>query len=240
MNEIEYLLEVEKISKSFDRPEGGKLMVLKDVSLSINGPTVVALMGPNGSGKTTLIRIIAGEIDPSSGKVRLSGEDVTARAQYLRTRRIGWVHQESHKSLASELTVREIMAIASKRQGHLGIKFPASTEAKETIAAISRGATAFIEDVESVQTRHLSGGQRQLLALIVAVLGNPSLLLLDEHRASLDEKFKNVADEIVLGYVTKSKALAVAATHDEDWVRHSTSKIAYLADGILKIRDRAK
>jgi putative ABC transport system ATP-binding protein len=91
--------------------------------------------------------------------------------------------------------------------------------------------------VQAVAARNLSGGQRQLLALAVAVLGTPQLLLLDEHRASLDEDFKSLADEIVHGLVQRFHTIVLAATHDREWARLNAASLAEMANGQISVHE---
>ena len=106
----------------------GEHTVLRDVSLTVQPGTVVAVLGPNGAGKTTLLRVASGLLRPSAGAVLLGGEDVTRARPYARARR-GLCHIPEGRGIYPTLTVREnlVLQLAQGRggrragPGHLGL-----------------------------------------------------------------------------------------------------------------------
>ena len=240
MIEIDSYLKVNNICKAFEQPDGSQLLVLDCVSFGLGPGEIMALMGPNGSGKTTLVRLIAGELSPDSGEIWLQGQNITQKPEYQRSTAIGRVYQESYKSLASELTVQEILCIASKRKGRLSFKFARAESVLESVGLYSAEAEQFLRSHLSIPTHLLSGGQNQLLALIVALLGEPSLVLLDEHLASLDQKYRSVADGFLTMYVRTRQCSVIAATHDKEWAEMTASVEGTLSNHVLGIRPLAR
>lgn len=235
MNDTDYLIKVENLTMEFDRPADGPLKVLDGVTIKLIAKDMVALVGQNGCGKTTFLRIIAGELKPTAGKIYFAGNDASGMLPYERARFIGRVFQESYKSLASELTVEETLVLASKRNSHLSLNFPRSNDVLDAISSFSEKAAAFVEPRKKLVTRTLSGGQRQLLAIITAILGQPMALLLDEHQTSLDEEVKTTADELIQSIVYRGKVAVIAATHDLEWVNRVCSKVARFEHGRVNI-----
>lgn len=235
MKDTNYLIEVRNLLKEFDQPAGDTLRVLAGVSLSVSAGDTVALVGPNGCGKTTLLRIIAGELTPTSGKIYLNGNDVTELPTHERARFMGRVQQDSYKSLASDLTVEEILAMAARRKGALSFRLPRIGNVLDTITALSKSAVDFLVPRRKAVARELSGGQRQLLAVIAAVLGEPRVLLLDEHLSSLDDEFKATANEVIHRFVVKNGAAFIAATHDRSWIAASCGSTATLSEGKITV-----
>ena len=141
--------------------------MLRDVSLTVQPGTVVAVLGPNGAGKTTLLRVASGLLRPTAGTVLLGGEDVTRTRPYARARR-GLCHIPEGRGIYPTLTVRENLVLHS-RPG-------------EEAAALDRAASAFpvLGDRLRQPAGQLSGGQQQMLSLARAYLTDPKVVLVDE------------------------------------------------------------
>src|SRR5580704_9284542 len=145
----------------------GEHTVLRDVSVTVQPGTVVAVLGPNGAGKTTLLRVASGLLRPSAGTVLLGGEDVTRARPYARARR-GLCHIPEGRGIYPTLTVRE----------NLVLHAPQGDEA----TALDRAVSAF--PVLGGKLRQpaglLSGGQQQMLSLARAYLADPKVVIVDE------------------------------------------------------------
>ena len=186
----------------------GEHTVLRDVSLTVQPGTVVAVLGPNGAGKTTLLRVASGLLKPSTGAVLLDGEDVTRTRPYARARR-GLCHIPEGRGIYPTLTVRENLVLHS----HKG----------EEAAALDRATSAFPVLGEKLRqpAGQLSGGQQQMLSLVRAYLTDPKLVLVDEASMGLapvviDRIFEFLGQIAVSGtalliveqYVNRALALA--------------------------------
>jgi len=147
----------------------GGLRVLTDLTLSVGEGTVTGLLGPSGSGKTTLIRAIVGVQRIESGSVRVLG--LPAGVADLR-HRVGYLTQAP--SVYRDLTVRENLRYFA---GVLGV---GATRVDQVIADVSLGGEA------GARVDRLSGGQQSRVSLATALLGNPSVLVLDEPTVGLD------------------------------------------------------
>jgi branched-chain amino acid transport system ATP-binding protein len=145
----------------------GEHVVLRDVSLTVQPGTVVAVLGPNGAGKTTLLRVASGLLKPAAGVVLLGGEDVTRTRPYMRVRR-GLCHIPEGRGIYPTLTVRENLVLHSRKG--------------EEAAALDRAASAFpvLGDKLRQPAGQLSGGQQQMLSLVRAWITSPRLVLVDE------------------------------------------------------------
>ena len=147
----------------------GQREVLRDLTFTVGGGAVTGLLGPSGCGKSTLLRSLVGVQRLTSGSVRVLGEE--AGSPPLRDR-VGYVTQAA--SVYDDLTVRENLAFFARV---LGVD---QVEVDRSIAAVDLGSHA-----DQVVGR-LSGGQRSRASLAVALLGQPSLLVLDEPTVGLD------------------------------------------------------
>jgi phosphonate transport system ATP-binding protein len=163
--------------------------VLRDISLSVSEPGIVAIIGPSGTGKSTLIRCINRLVDPTSGSIMLGGTDLAKlQGESLRAarRRLGMVFQEYN--LVERLTVIE--NVLCGRLGYVPVwrawtrRFPEADIARAFALLESVG----LGDFATRRADQLSGGQRQRVGIARAVMQEPDLILADEPTSSLDPK----------------------------------------------------
>ena len=175
------ILQAEGITHAF-----GSLVVTDSVTLELTPGERHGLIGPNGAGKTTLFNIIAGEIVPDTGVVRLAGVDVT-RLTPDRRARLGLARSFQRNNLFADLTVRENLAIAcaiAHRVSHVAWRaFARNREVHESAEA--RAVALGLGDVLDTVTRHLSYGTQRQLEIALALALEPRVLLLDEPTAGM-------------------------------------------------------
>ncbi len=212
------MLQIKEISKGFRQPDGTTLQVLRDITLSLRDGDILGLIGPNGSGKTTLLNVLSGELRPDKGYIYVDRFRADRLPAHRRYRFIGRVHQESYKAMAADLTVAEMLAIAARRGHSLRLTRPSADRAVSELAVYAPHVADFLRERANIPTKQLSGGQRQLLALAVSILGRPKLLLLDEHLASLDATHVENADQLITNVVLKTRMMVIAVTHDHAWI----------------------
>ena len=224
------MLTLLDISKSFPQPDGGRLLLFEHVSFTVEDGVIMAVLGPNGCGKTTLFRLVSGEISPDSGSIELDETPLDSVPLYRRSKSIGRVHQDSYRSLASDLTIREVLSIAAKRRKLLTLSFPSPERALAELGEISGEVLQFLKVYLNTPTRFLSGGERQLLAIAICVLGRPRLILLDEHTASLDDKYRREVDMLLKRVTQHTNASVLCITHDQAWARRYVDSYAVFRD----------
>jgi sulfate-transporting ATPase len=178
------VLEVHSLTQRF-----GGFTALDDVALTVRPGEVVGLLGPNGAGKTTLIDAVTGYVRPTSGKVVLDGVDITAWPPHRRAR-AGLTRSFQSLELFDDLTVSENLLVASDRRdvaAYLTDPFlPGRTTMPDTVLAAIKELE--LSDVLDRRPEDLSYGRRRLVAIARAVASRPSVLLLDEPAAGLDER----------------------------------------------------
>ena len=194
------MLKIDHISKTFNPGTINEKVALRDLSLHLDPGDFVTIIGSNGAGKTTLFNAIAGTFLTDEGQIFIGGEDMTFRPETYRARVIGRIFQDTMMGTAPNMTIEQNLAIAyaSTKKGLR----PAITRAdrayfRETLARLNMG----LEGRMKTKMGLLSGGQRQAITLLMAVIVTPDILLLDEHTAALDpltaEKVLKITQEIV-------------------------------------------
>jgi NitT/TauT family transport system ATP-binding protein len=165
------LLSVENVRKAFAKPDGGELLVLEGVNLTLQAGQIVGLLGRSGSGKSTLLRLIAGLAEPSGGSLSFRGHPIDGPASG-----IAMVFQSF--ALFPWLTVFENVALGLEAQ-HM----PKADIRKRSLAAID---LIGLDGFESAYPRELSGGMRQRVGFARALVVHPDVLLMDEPFSALD------------------------------------------------------
>jgi ABC-2 type transport system ATP-binding protein len=185
------MIEVSHLSKSYGvfqggRGKGGAQKAVDDISFRVEKGEVVGFLGPNGAGKSTTLRILAGFLGASSGRVRIAGHDIAEEPQRARAQ-IGYMPELS--PLYPEMRAGEYLLFRAELK--------LIPRPKRRAAVAQALAQARIEDVEQVMIGHLSKGYRQRVGLADALLGSPPLLILDEPTAGLDpNQIREVRDLI--------------------------------------------
>ena len=181
------MLELSRISKTFNAGTVNEKKALEDVSLRLAPGDFLSIIGSNGAGKSTLFNAVAGEFYPDRGRVLLDGADITFLPDYRRSKWIGRLFQDPMRGTAPHMTIEENLALAYLRASGKFSPFGVLSKKeravfRERLAALGLG----LEDHMAQPVGLLSGGQRQALTLLMATLVTPKLLLLDEHTAALD------------------------------------------------------
>ncbi|MGE5553084.1 MAG: ABC transporter ATP-binding protein [Betaproteobacteria bacterium] len=159
------LLKAERLAAGY-----GAAKVLHDVSLEVGQGEIVCLVGRNGAGKTTLLRTISGFLHPTSGSLVFDGQAVERRVRPETMARRGVRYVSQDKRVFSRLTVRENIELAAFASGE------PKGSAVEKVVGMCPWVPRFLDS----KAAGLSGGQRQLLLIARALLGQPRLILLDE------------------------------------------------------------
>jgi len=205
---------VENVCKQF-----GSFQAVNDVSLNIEGGSLVALLGPSGSGKSTLLRLIAGLEIPDSGKILLTGEDATHKS--VQDRKIGFVFQ--HYALFKHLTVRKNIAFGMEIQKIPQAKVKARVE--ELLALVH------LSGLGDRYPSQLSGGQRQRIALARALAVQPQVLLLDEPFGALDAKVRKDLRAWLRRLHDEVHVTTVFVTHDQEEAMEVADEIVVMNKG---------
>ena len=203
------IIKVEKLNRSFTQGKN-ELKILRSVDFEVFAGEQVAIIGASGSGKSTLLHLLGGLDKPTSGKVWISGTDIStlneAHRAKLRNRSLGFVYQFHH--LLPEFTALENVAmpllIAKVNSSD------AKTKAAELLKAV--GLSTRITHKPS----ELSGGERQRTAIARAMVTNPDCVLADEPTGNLDQKTAAEVFDLMKQTNQQLNSSLVIVTHDLD------------------------
>lgn len=225
------MLKLSHIYKSFNTGTIDEKNLFSDFSIDINDGEFVSVIGSNGSGKTTMLNIISGDIRPDGGDVILNGENITKLANYKRARRISRVFQNPSNGTCPTMTIFENMSIADNKGKSYNLTKGLNNKRKEFYQTRLETLGMGLENRLGTLTGALSGGQRQALALIMATLSNPDILLLDEHTAALDPKSADIVMRLTDSVVSENKITTVMITHNLRYAVEYGSRTIMMHDG---------
>ncbi|HEY3922708.1 MAG TPA: TOBE-like domain-containing protein [Gaiellaceae bacterium] len=197
----------------------GDFQALDDVSVSVAGGSLTALLGPSGSGKSTLLRVIAGLERPDSGEVSLGGVDVTGRAP--QDRGIGFVFQ--HYAAFKHMTVWDNIAFG------LSIRKRPRDEIGKRVAELLE--LVQLEGLAKRYPAQLSGGQRQRMGLARALAVDPEVLLLDEPFGALDARVRKELRAWLRRLHDETHTTTVIVTHDQEEAMEVADEVVVMNKG---------
>jgi putative ABC transport system ATP-binding protein len=233
------VISVENLSVCFNRGTPLERRALRNISLQVGDKEFCSVIGSNGAGKTTLLSAIAGDVLPESGRIILSGRDVTGLSAERRARLVARVFQDPLAGSCGDLSVAENLAIASRRGRWRGLRDalarPRLRFIFERVAELNIG----IEHRLGQPMRSLSGGQRQALALVMATLAPSSVVLLDEHTAALDPANAEFVLELTATLARRFGLTVLMVTHSMRQALDVGSRTIMLHEGeiVLDMRD---
>ena len=217
------IVDIKKLTKTFS--DGSKkLHVLKDIDLQIDKGSIITIKGPSGSGKSTLLSIIGTLDNADSGELLINGMSIqdNTNIDKLRNKSIGFVFQ--FHNLISELTLEENVSLP------------------KMIAKEQLGKKELIELFEYFDLKDrmnsfpndLSGGEKQRVAVMRAIINNPSIIIADEPTGNLDKENALKMMSLFQKLNTEKKLTIIVATHDEN-VFNIGHKKYQLVDGYLEL-----
>lgn len=208
------MLQLTNVYKTFMAGTPNEHKALQGVNLTLNDGDFVTVVGSNGAGKSTLFNSICGNILPDSGKITLDEKDITWMPEYKRASFIGRVFQDPMKGTAPNLTIEENLALAYTRSKGSALKKALNKKDtaffRESLARYNMG----LEDRMQTKVGLLSGGQRQVVTLLMCTLVPPKLLLLDEHTAALDPATSEKIMDITQTIVEENHLTTMMITHN--------------------------
>ena len=217
------IVDIKKLTKTFS--DGSrKLHVLKDINLQIDKGSIITIKGPSGSGKSTLLSIIGTLDNADSGELLINGISIQENTNIdkLRNESIGFVFQ--FHNLISELTLEENVSLPKM----------IAKEQLDKEELIELFEYFDLKDRMNSFPNDLSGGEKQRVAVMRAVVNNPSIIVADEPTGNLDKENALKMMSLFQKLNTEKKLTIIIATHDED-VFNIGHKKYQLVDGSLDL-----
>lgn len=225
------MLELSNIYKTFNAGTIDEKVLFSDFSLKINDGEFVGVIGSNGSGKTTMLNIASGDVTPDSGKIVLNGNDLTAKKNFKRASYIGRVFQNPAMGTCPSMTIWENLSIADNKAKRYGLSFGLNRARKDFYRTQLEQLGMGLENRLNTLAGALSGGQRQALALIMATMIRPDLLLLDEHTAALDPKSSEIVMMLTDKIVKEKNITTLMVTHNLRYAVEYGTRAIMMHDG---------
>lgn len=230
MENYEYILETEHVSKSF-----GSLEVLKDINLKVKKGEVICIIGPSGAGKSTYLRSLNQLEKITSGKIFIKGDLFLHREK---DRTVEKIDKEARKALLLEMgmcfqkfnlfphkTVLQNVMIAPIEVRKVDKK-TAETEAMELLSKVGLAEKA------GEYPNRLSGGQQQRVAIARALAMKPEIMLFDEPTSALDPEL--VGDVLkVMKSLAKDGMTMLCVTHEMGFAKEVADRVIFMADGVI-------
>ena len=225
------MLELRNIKKTFNTGTIDEKTLFDGFSFQMKPGEFVSVIGSTGSGKTTMLNIISGDTLPDGGSVFLDGEDITRQKNFRRAKKIARVFQNPAMGTCPSMTVFENLSVFDNKLKPynltMGLNKARKSYYQEQLKILGMG----LEDRLNVKAGALSGGQRQALALVMATLVKPDLLLLDEHTAALDPKSSDIVMELTDRVIREKGITALMITHNLKYALDYTSRFIMLHEG---------
>jgi ABC-type branched-subunit amino acid transport system ATPase component len=225
------ILEVEGLVKHF-----GGVHAVDGVSFTVERGSITGIIGPNGAGKSTVLAVVSGFLQPTDGRVRFDGQDVTGLPMHRLARR-GLVRTFQLARVFGGLTALENLAVAAPHQlgeralGVLGGRWSWGTEEPQVVERAQRMLQTFgLADKENDLARNLSGGQRRAVEIMRVLMAEPKLLVLDEPMAGLSPALSRQLEEALMRLVEDGLSLLIVE-HELDTVDRICGKVVVMAQG---------
>ncbi len=212
------LLKLEKISMFYN-----KRQILNNLNLEINKQEILGMLGPNGVGKSTIFHIITGLKDPSYGRVLINNFDCTNIPIYERATRfkIGYVPQ--YGGFIQDLNLQENLNLVGEI--HINDKVERKAKIEKLISQFE------FDPLLKIKSKYLSGGQKKKLVISMALINDPSILLLDEPFAALDILTIKMLQEIIVNLQSMQKITVIVCDHQARDLLSCVDRAIVLSDG---------
>ena len=227
------MISIRNLGKTFHTGMADEVKALRNLSLEIRDGEFVVIIGSNGSGKSTLLNLLFGSLFPDTGKILINGNDLTALPEYRRSRWISMVFQNPGNGTAPELSLLENFRLAALRTARKRIMPGIDEPFRNRVAAKVKELGMGLEHKLDMPMGNLSGGQRQALTLLMAVMDKPGILLMDEPTAALDPKSAALVMELAADINRRMGVSILLVTHSMKQALQYGNRLLLFREGNL-------
>lgn len=232
------MIELQNLNKIYNGGLANQVIAIQNLSLTIHKNDFVVIVGANGSGKSTLLNLISGNVMPTNGKICIDNKEVTRLPDFKRSLAIARVFQNPYSGTAADLSILDNFRLAALRTQSKTLKIGVNPNFKNKVAKQVAQLGMGLEDKLDQQMGSLSGGQRQALTLLMAVMDDLKILLLDEPTAALDPRSAWVVMQLANQLTQQFKLCTILITHNLKEAFTQGNRIIQMAEGkIIKDLD---
>jgi putative ABC transport system ATP-binding protein len=207
------MIKIENFSKTFNAGSINEVRALRNININIADGDFLTIIGTNGSGKSTLLNAISGSFIGDEGEIFIDGKKVTFEQEHQRATMLSRVFQNPFSGTAPNMSIAENLHLATlrgkSRMPFLNLNKSKSVELSLVVSELEMQ----LENRLDNKIGSLSGGQRQAITLLMAVINKPKVLLLDEHTAALDPKSAAQIIKLTERFVGRDNLTTVMVTH---------------------------
>lgn len=237
------MIKIENLNVVFNKGTPDENHALKNINLEIDKGDFITVIGSNGAGKSTLYNAIAGTLMPESGRIFLDEEnrEITFEKEYKRARYIGRIFQNPLLGTAGKMSLEDNMMICSKK-GWKGLRISLTGKMREYFRSQLKILDMGLENRLNDNVNQFSGGQRQALTLLMAVMSKPDLLLLDEHTAALDPTNAEIVMKLTRQFAEEYNLTVMMVTHNMKHALEYGNRLLMMDGGeiILDVKGQEK
>lgn len=230
------MIDLKAAKKVYTSGNGNEFIALDGVNLQFQENEFVVVIGANGSGKSTLLNAISGDVHLSSGSISIAGQICNSLPSYQRSQWIGRVFQNPLLGTAPDLSILDNFRLAALRTQSKSLRIGTTEKFRKTVQDKISALGMGLENKLDWPIGSLSGGQRQALTLLMAVMDETKVLLLDEPTAALDPKSALLLMNMAQALASNNKLCIVLVTHELKFAYHYGNRLIQLAEGKV-IRD---
>jgi len=225
------MLALEHIHLTYNPGTVRQMGLFQDFSLTVPQGQYLSVVGSNGSGKTTMLNLLCGSLPPDQGRVIMAGKDITAQSEHLRARKIGRIHQNPGLGSCAQMSILENLALSDSKQKRMNLLPAIDRKQVERYRAMLAPLGLGLENMLEARAGTLSGGQRQALALIMAVMTPITCLILDEHTAALDPKTADTIMALTDSIIKEKGITAIMVTHNLRYALEHGNRLIMMHQG---------